>query len=324
MTNRRTMLRFRVTVAALVAAVSILPFSISAAPAGLAYDSIIKFAMNADSSAQQPGDFSADFAAAAAVQGPDLGGGNGIFNAIHQAEARAKSMQQLMQTGFAERHYVAGTKERTDNLSMQTATIIDCAARTITRLDLRHKTYKTDSMDQSSSPGGEGGASGAPAHDNGTRVAVTVSNTALGSRDVGGQPSSGYRSDMTITETSTSGESRTQKGNMVGYYSSFANPAPSCSRMGAPSGPSGQMGSAMMGNFAQLMRALTSSGMDKRFTISQSGPPLPLGKLAMFSAAAFTNGQGNGMTFVTERGNVHSISASDPVFAIPPDFTPQQ
>lgn len=315
------MLRYRVTVAALAAAVSILPFAISAAPAGLAYDSVLKFTMNADASSQQPGDFDKDFAAAAAVQGPDLGGGGGFFAQIHEAEARAKSMQQLMQTGFAERHYVAGTKERTDNLSMQTATIIDCAARTITRLDLRHKTYKTESLDQASS-GGEGGASGAPAHDDGTRVAVTVSNAALGSRDVGGQPSSGYRSDMKITETNSSGESQTQNGNMVGYYSSYANPASSCSRMGAATGPTGQMGTPMAGNFAQLMRALASPG-DRRFTISQSGPPLPLGKLAMFSAAVFTSGRGSGITLTAERGNVRSISADDPVFAIPSDFTQQ-
>jgi len=313
------------TVAALAAAVSILPFAIAAAPAGLAYDSILKFSMNGDASSQQPGDFDKDFAAAAAVQGPDLGGGGGLFAQIHQAEARAKEMQQLMQTGFAERHYVAGAKERTDNLSMQTATIVDCAARTITRLDLRHKTYKTESMDQpSTSSGGGSGSSGAPTRDDDMRVAIKVSNTALGSRDVGGQPSSGYRSDMTITETSNSGESQTQNGNMVAYYSSYANPAANCSRMGAPSGPNGQMGTAMMGNFVQLMRALASSGMDRRFTISQSGPPLPLGKLAMFSAATFTGGRGSGMTLVTERGNVRSISASDPVFGIPSDFTQQQ
>jgi hypothetical protein len=316
------MLRYRVTVAALAAAVSILPSSISAAPAGLAYDSVLKFAMNADSSTQQPGDFDKDFAAAAAVQGPDLGGGTGFFAAISQASARAKSMQQLMQTGFAERHYVAGTKSRTDNLSMQTAMIIDCAARTITHLDLRHKTYKTESMDQSSSSGEGGGSAGAPAHDDGSRVAVTVNNTALGSREVGGQSSSGYRSDMKITETSASGETQTQNGNMVGYYSSYANPAPSCARRAA-SGPSGQMGTPMAGNFAQLMSALASPG-DRRFTISQSGPPLPLGKLAMFSAATFTGGRGSGLTLVSERGNVRSISADDPVFTIPADFTQQR
>jgi hypothetical protein len=125
---------------------------------------------------------------------------------------------------------------------------------------------------------------------------------------------------MTITETSSSGESHTQNGNLVAYYSSYANPAPSCSHAGA--GP--QAGSPMMGNFAQLMRALSSSELDRNITIKQSGPPLPLSKVAMFSAVTFTGGQASGMTFVTERGNVRSISETDPVFSIPSDFTAQQ
>lgn len=296
-----------------------LPLAVSPAPAGLAYDSVTKIAMGGDASSQQPGDFDKDFAAAAAVQMPQHTGG-GIFSQIAQAEAMGKSAQQMMQTGFAERRYVAGTKERTDNLSMQTATIVDCAARTITRLDLRKKTYKTTSMDQPSSSEGEGGGAGGGMRDNGERVAVTVKNTALGSRDIGGQPTSGYRSDITVTETSASGDTQTQNGNMVGYYSSYANPVPNCSRAGAPAG----QGMPMMANFAQLMRALASTGNDQRFTVKQSGPPLPLGKLTMFSVTTFTGGKGSGLTFVAERGNVRSISASDPIFSIPSDFTQQQ
>lgn len=315
------MLRYRLTVAALIAA-SILPTAAPAAAAGLAYDTVTKFGMNGDAASQQPGDFNADFTAAAAVQTPDQGGGGGFFAKINQAMAMGQTMQQMMKSGLAERHYVAGSKDRTDNLNMQTATIVNCAARTITTLDLRRKTYKTVSMDQpSSSSGGGGGAPGSPMHDDGTRVAVTVANSALGSREVAGQPTSGYRSDMTITETNASGESQTQNGNMVAYYSSYGNPTPTCSRAGVASR---QTGPPMMGNFAQLMAALNSAGMDRRFSLKQSGPPLPLGKLAMFSAVTFTGGKGSGMTFVTERGNVRSISEADPVFAIPADFTQQQ
>jgi hypothetical protein len=313
------MLRYRSTVAALIAASLTIQFTASAAPAGLAFDAVTKISMKGDASSQQPGDFNADFATAAAVQMPEQGGGSGIFAKLQQAMTMGNSMQQMMQSGFAERRYVAGSKERTDNLSTQTATVVDCTARTITTLDLRRKTYKTVSMDQADSSGGEAGAPGSPMHDNGTRVAVTVSNTAIGSRDIGGQPTSGYRSDMTITETSASGESHTQNGNMVAYYSSYANPALTCSHAAAI--PQGGMS---MGNFAQLMRALSGSGLDRRITIKQSGPPLPLGNVAMFSAVTFTGGQGSGMTFVTERGNVRSISDSDPVFAIPADFTQQQ
>jgi len=314
------MVRHRITAAALFAALLIVPFVVAAAPAGLAYDSVTKISMKGDASSQQPGDFNTDFATAAAVQMPEQGAGGGFFAKLNQAMSMGKSMQQMMQSGFAERRYVGGSKERTDNLSTQTATIVDCAARTITRLDLRRKTYKTESMDQAASSGGEAGEPGSRMNDNGTRIAITVANSALGSRQIGGQNTSGYRSDMTITETSSSGDSQTQKGNMVAYYSSYANPSLTCSR--GPAIPQGGM--AMMGNFAQLMRALSGSGLDRRVTISQSGPPLPLGKVAMFSAVTFTGGQGAGMTFATERGNIRSISDNDPVFSIPTDFTQER
>ena len=64
----------------------------------------------------------------------------------------AQSAQQMMQTGLAEKHYVAGSKERTDEVVMQTATITDCVARTITTLNFRDKTYRVVSMDQPKRP----------------------------------------------------------------------------------------------------------------------------------------------------------------------------
>ncbi len=144
---------------AAVLAISVAAFQASAAPNGLAWDSVTKIAMNADPSTLQPGDFSADFAAASAVQTPQQSGG-GFFAQMHQAMATAQSYQQMMQTGIAERHYIAGSKERTDNLAAQTATIVDCAARTITTLDLRRKTYRVTSMDQPSAPSSSGSAVG--------------------------------------------------------------------------------------------------------------------------------------------------------------------
>ena len=313
--------RYQTIVLALIAAALMLPPAASAAAADLAFDSVTKFVMNGDPPPQQPGDFNADFATAAAVQMPEQGGGGGFFSQIGRGIAMGKSMQEVMHAGMAERHYVAGSKERIDNLTMQTATIVDCSARTITTLDLRRKTYKTVSMDQGSESGGAAGASPSDMRDNGTRIAIAVNNTALGSRQIGGQDTNGYRADMTITETSASGESHTQHGNLLSYFSSIANPAPSCSHA---AGPNPQMGSPMLAGFAQVMSALTSSGSDRRVSIKQSGPPLPLGKLAMFSTMNFAGGPGSGMTFVTERGNVRSLSANDPVFAIPPDFTQQQ
>lgn len=292
------------------------PLEAFASPSGLAWDSVTKIAVNTDPATLAPGSFDSDFAAAAAVQQPEQSGG-GIFKQIHQAMSEGQSMQQMMQTGMAEHHYVAGSKDRTDRLFSQTATIVDCAARTITTLNLRRKTYKVVSMDQPSSPESGGTPSQGRSSDNDTRVAISVTNTALGARNVNGQPTEGYSSQMTITETSSAGQSQTQNGNLRAWYSSFSNPVPTCSG-GSPM--TGGRAAAAMAGYMSAMRALASTGGDSRFSVSQSGPRLPLGKLPMYDAMTF-GGQGQAATFVTERGNVRSIDANDPIFGVPEGFT---
>jgi hypothetical protein len=295
-----------------------LPLAGAAAPNGLAWDSVTKIAMNADSSSLQPGSFDDDFTAAAAQQSGQTGGG--IFGKMKQAMA----MGQMMQTGFAEHHYVAGSKERTDHLATQTATIVDCVARTITTLDLRAKTYTVVSMDQPSTPGSGGGGGSSPRSgpsDN-THVSISVKNAALGPRTVAGQPTNGYRSDVTFTATDSSGESHGGSGGLLAYYSNYADPIPTCSSSPATPGAGGP--AAMMAGYSRLMRALSASGTDSRFSITQSGPRLPLGMLAMYDAFTFSGGQAQGATFVTERGHVRSINANDPIFSVPSDFTQHQ
>ncbi len=309
--------------AMLVAAPAAAPIPASAASNGLAWDTVMKFSMDADAASVQPGDFGSDYTAAAAVQMPDQGGGGGIFGQMHRAQAMAEATQQMMKTGTAQRHYLAGTKERIDELAFLTATISDCAARTITTLDMRHKTYKVESMDSPSSSGSGGGSGASKFSDDGSRIALSVTNTALGARTVDGQPTKGYRSDLVMTTTKPSGESETQNGNLLAYYSSVASPALNCARGGESPPAEGAAGMAMMGQYALAMRALAAHGMSSRFSLKQSGPPLPLGKLAMFDAMTFSQ-SGHSVTISTERGNVRPIAANDPVFGVPTDFTQQQ
>jgi hypothetical protein len=80
----------------------------------------------------------------------------------------------------------------------------------------------------------------------------------------------------------------------------------------------------MTGGYARFMRALSQAGLSSRVSLKQSGPPLPRGKLAMYEAATIGGGQRGGATFVTERGNVRSISPNDPIFSVPGDFTREQ
>jgi hypothetical protein len=282
--------------------------------------------MTTDPSALQPGSFEDDYSAAASAQPPAQGGG-GLLGHFKQQIAMAQNAQQMMQSGMAEKHYVAGSKERTDMVTVQTAIITDCVARTITTLNLRNKTYRVVSMDQPNAPASGGGSTGGSMpKDDGSKIAIVVANSVLGARAVGGEQTNGYRSDMTFTETKPTGESNTQNANLIGYYTAFTQPFPHCSGSGAWSGDSMSpaQGLAMMAAASKMMRELATAGLDKRFTLKQSGPALPFVNFSMYQAITFTAKNGQGAAFVTERGHVHPVDANDPAFSIPSDFTKEQ
>ena len=302
------------------------------APNGLAWDSVTKFSKSGDAANMQPGSFNQDYAQAAAVAPPPESTGGGMFAKMNQAMAMARHLQALLRSGFAERYYVAGSKERIDAVSEQTATILDCAAGTIATLDMRRKAYRVESLNASPAPSSSGGTA-APqprATDDITSVAITIANTALGARNVGGQPTTGFSSEMSFKETRASWESQSYNGDLVGYYSSYANPSPACERPSAAA--SGRLSppdaahtmTAMTSGFTRFTRALAVAGADSRFSLKQSGPALPRDRLAMYQAATIGGGPEGGATFVNERGNLRPVSASDPVFSVPSDFTREQ
>ncbi|HEY3674640.1 MAG TPA: hypothetical protein VGK84_01480 [Candidatus Tumulicola sp.] len=322
--------RFLSIATLLALALAVQPAMAPAASSGLAWDSVIKLVAGADPASLQPGSFDSDFATASAVQTEDQGGGGGIFGHLKQAMAMGKNAMQMFSNGLAEHHYVAGYKERTDQIAMQTATITDCSARTITTLDLRHKTYTVVSMDQPQSSGGGSHSSDAPhpmASDDLSHLSISIKNTALGPRTVAGVPTQGYRSNTTMTATNAQGQTSTSKGQMIGYYAAYAMPSLSCRRFGSGSsmGPTPAQTAQGMQEYGRLTQALAASHIDKRFSISQSGPSIPLGHFSLYDAVTF-QGQsgGGGASFETERGNVHSVSASDPIFSVPSDFTLQK
>lgn len=302
------------------------PLGTTAATSGFAWDSVTKLVRDADPASLQPGSFDADYTAAAAAQTQPQQSGGSLAAKIKQAMAMGQNVRQMMETGLAERHYVAGSKERTDQVAEQTATIVDCSARTITSLDLRAKTYRVESLDaaSSSSSGESGGGPQPRATDDNSRFAITITNAALGAKQVAGQPTNGFRSDVTFTQTRASGESVSGSANLIGYYTSRLNPALDCAR-GAGGGSHGPQ-RQMMAGYMRLMRALSSNGSDPRFTVKYTGPILPAGNLSMYDAVTFTGGNSRaaGATFVTERGNLRPIDDNDPVFSVPSDFTKQQ
>jgi len=313
----------RAIVAALFLA--FIPVGILAAPAGLAWDLVMRVAPNAGESSPQPGSFDDDFTAAASVApllppGAPSGGGAGDQAAQTMAIGQSMGrMAQMMQSGVAMRQYVAGSKIRTDMLAMQTAMIFDCSARTLTFLDLNHKTYRVTSLNHSSGSSQRGALSTPNPSEGSSRVAMTIDNVSLGQRQVSGLPSDGFRSTMTMTSTGSSGQSRTQNMTMTGYYSNYPDPSGTCAGDATARTP-GRGGADMMSGYAQLMRVLASASTDPRYSLKQSGPPLPLGKLALYEAITYAGAP----TFLIERGHVRPVDASDPVFSVPPGFTLQQ
>ncbi|MFY9779318.1 MAG: hypothetical protein WAJ85_02270 [Candidatus Baltobacteraceae bacterium] len=308
-----------VVVAALVGGTQFAPAG--AASSGLAYDSVSKFSPGGDASSFQPGSFQSDFQKASQpVSSEGQGGAFGGLAAMAGGQmAGMQSMMRMMQSGTAERHYVAGSKERTDEVAAQTARIVDCAARTLTTLDLAKRTYRVTSLDAPQQPT-HGYAPGPVPTDDGSKVSVTLTNKSLGSRTIEGLPTNGYNSNVQMTVSKPGGESHTMDMNMLAYYSAYAQPTPSCPR---PTYTSfGSAGMPMMSGYNFLERALRASNGDSRFSVNASGPSLPGGRLSLFDVVAMGGGGGRGgMVIVSERGDVHPVSDNDPIFSVPPGFT---
>jgi hypothetical protein len=314
--------RVALTGAALVLVAAALPGRAPAAGTGIAYDSVTKFAQVGSGPAPQPGNFREDFVAASATSAPapKMPFGLGKF------AAAAQNMSNMMRTGSAERHYIGSTKERVDNVSMGTADITDCTARTLTHLDLNAKTYTVTSLDQPQSSmkssGGSHGAPGPAPTDDGTKLAINMQTRALGPMRLDGVPTSGYNMNMKVTMTKPTGETSNFDSSMTAYYTGYAAPSFHCS---SPFGSA--MGQAPGGmQYSMIMRALGAQKGSQRFSMVNSGPPIPSGKLSLWDLMTLTGGpqagspQGGAFAIETEKGNVRSIDDNDAVFSVPPDF----
>jgi hypothetical protein len=255
-----------------------------------------------------------------------------MFAKMRNAMAQAQGAMGMMRTGLAEKHYVAGSKERIDLPAQQSATIADCGARTITHLDLKAKTYYVISLTQPPAPHVGGGSHPAPApaaapSDDGTKVALTVVNTALGAKTVFGNTATGYASDITLITTKPGGDASTSKMNRKEYVSTSSRLWPNCSAA-AQSG-SGMGFMSALRRYDELARGMATHD-DPRLTVSSSGPTLPW-TLAYFEAFQFSgdngeaggghSGHGGAVSILIERNNIRSIGSDDPVFSAPADFT---
>ena len=313
--------RFSLTAA--LALVATTGFAPAPAAAGTAYDSVTRFSQADNQPPPAPGSFSADFAQASTPPppAPHLPFGLGKMAAAGQAAAA------MFTHGVAEKHYIGTTKERTDNVALNTADITDCGARTITHLDLAAKTYTVTSLDQpqTQTPSGGGGhsAPGPVATDDGSKMAIQMTTRVLGPMKIEGVPTTGYTMAMKVTTTKPSGETQTFNTNLTAYYSGVPEPRFSCNSIGIGSGsPAG----ASMMQYKLIMSALAAHKGDSRFTVTTSGPSIPGGQLSMWdlmtlAGGADTGARGGSFSVETERGSLHSIGDNDPIFSVPAGFT---
>lgn len=316
---------FKSAVEALIAALAL---SLPAAPApalaatGMAWDSVTKMAPG--DTAPPPGNFSSDFAAASQpAQAPQ--GAGGMFGGMIPpgALAGAGGMISMMQNGFAQRNYVAGSLRRTDDVANRSATILDCSARTLTTLDLAKKTYRVTSLDAPRPPAGGGAGrpgGGARFEDDGSKIAIQFTSTALGPKTIDAQPADGYQMALNTTITRPNGQSQSSQMQMTSYFSSFAIPAIACA--GAAAAPM-TPGLPLMGMYRQIMDAMQMPGSNSRISVSASGPPIPAGKFPLYTAIEpKSQGGRGGFSMVLENGNLRQVSDTDKsIFGVPPEFT---
>jgi len=297
-------------------------FPARAAGTGLAFDAVQRFEMGGTAQAQ-PGTFAADLAAASAPAA--AAGGKRGFLGINAVIATASGAMAVVKNGVAERHYNAGAKSRVDTLATGEARIVDCAARTLTTLDLNAKTYTLVSLDapEAVETAAARKADRAPQPrptDDGTKVALSMTTRSLGARPIEGIPTVGYDAQMKMTTTRPTGETQTFDSSFVSYLSGYAEPRESCPEAAVRlRGRNDGSNAAAMSEFALAMKALKTPKGDPRFTVSNSGPAMPVGKLALWQR--MTLGQSGGVSIVIERGNVRTIPENDAIFNVPEGFT---
>jgi hypothetical protein len=163
---------------------------------GYAYDDFISAGVTQGSPPPLPGPEPFDAAfdrAAKATPAPTLQPSTKPGNV---AAAVAPLLRSL---NVATRHYVLGNRERIDNLTLGTATIRDCDARTLTTLNLNDKTYGVRSLDPSPSPSPAPSASPASGAKQlqlpkgfPVTLKLAVATRALGSRTIDATPMDGF------------------------------------------------------------------------------------------------------------------------------------
>lgn len=283
----------------------------SAAESGVAYDAVM--VAGAGAARSTPGNFDADFQAAQAPFEMLVPGGD-----MTQTVARAKEMiSRLAQTGMASRFYAAGARERIDNVSLGTGTIVDCSARLVTQLNYKTKTFTTSSLDD-------------PAHPWPPSPAIPISSMkvdveATGAKVLENIPTDVYATNASATLTTPGLGPTTISFVMTVYFTKQTVSLPHCQSGSSSAVALGAgAGLGLAGYLDSVVGAAQSANAYPNVQVT--GVPLPAGRLPLFMTMTQTLAGGalpqmNGFGAAIEYGHVRPISSDDSIFSIPADFT---
>lgn len=334
----------------------------AAPPPGLAYDEIVRVVVNATPPppGNFAADVAAIQTAPAAPSAPPRrrglgnianiagavlsgGGANAVAGAV-ASEAISASIEGALEASMAAqfsglaasarsflqphllRYAYWNGWERVDDVAAQTATIRKCDLGQVVTLNLAQKTYTV------SVPGSEPEASAPPAPRRGrapdpqapgTAVAdLTETTRSLGPLRIENQPTTGYDATTSFTMSQATGSCRDGGASIrtVEYLSPLNRPAVTSCPIRRPLVP----------QTASEAVTMPTGGCRPTFTVRRSGPTPPGSKLSLYSLVTFaqagsgaaTPPPGGGFGFLTERGSLRTLGATDAsLFEVPTGFT---
>jgi hypothetical protein len=297
----------------LLVLVGLLTAALTAAPApetsptlGVAYDLVVKL-QAIDPTKYTRETFDEDFRVASEAEGPQL--------------RFLGPQRRLATTGVAERHYLTSSKERVDNLTLGTAAILDCSARTITRLDLLAKTYAVQSYSEPSPAPSRPTTPFAPSDNGGTELSFVSETKALGTRNFGNIATDGYRIDEIFSFEIPRINLQVHKLEALRFYTQTVLPRLDCS---------GSRRARLLMSPVETSRGYKDFSVlneinrnDPSVKITRRGPAMPDERLALVEIAR-TEMQSDGYTVsvatTIERGHIRPILPIDSIFDIPSDF----
>ncbi|HEX3551069.1 MAG TPA: hypothetical protein VHT53_11870 [Candidatus Elarobacter sp.] len=219
--------------------------------------------------------------------------------------------------------------ERVEDVSAQTATIRKCDAGQVIHLNLAAKTYTIDAPGAEPTPGppaaapARRNAPSAPAQPGSGVATLTEATRVLGPLRIDNTPTTGYDTATTFAMKQSTGSCHDGGATIetTQYLSGLAQPTVNACPIRRPPVPT----------TASEAVSAPSGGCRPTFSAARSGPTPPANRLALYSLVRFSpanaatpppGSAASAIAFLTERGNLRTLSAADTgLFAVPAGFT---